>query len=391
MGTANMDEMGMGSFGLYGYKGKMVKNPIDEEHFAGGSSAGSAVIVKSYQALGALGTDTGGSVNYPGHCCGLFSMKPSYGRISRFGQILYSSSNETTGPFGHSINDVHTFFDIMQGPDQHDSNCFDFKNLARIRDIERVTNNEIDSPGLLEGIRVGVLDEFNIEELDDRNRQIQELVLQQLKERGAIIKRISVPLMKYCLPFYFTLVPSEAATNLSRFDGLKYGSQPDFLPGEDLHDYMKRVRSAGLGLNVKRRVMLGNFLLSSKFEAYNEKVRTAQKVRRMLITQFTKELEDKQIDFLISPTTIGEEPKRISDVLSPKPDAAGANPVSEFKMDYYSAFPNSIGIPSITIPIQETWGKDPKTGLKTSAYKFPGSVKIHSYFGEDFHLLRCAK
>ena len=110
VGSANMDEMGMGSFGLYGYEGKSVKNPIDEEHFAGGSSAGSAVIVKSYQALGALGTDTGGSVNYPAHCCGLFSMKPSFGRISRFGQILYSSSNETTGPFGHSINDVHAFF-----------------------------------------------------------------------------------------------------------------------------------------------------------------------------------------------------------------------------------------------------------------------------------------
>ena len=110
VGSANMDEMGMGSFGLYGYEGKSVKNPIDEGHFAGGSSAGSAVIVKSYQALGALGTDTGGSVNYPAHCCGLFSMKPSFGRISRFGQILYSSSNETTGPFGHSINDVHAFF-----------------------------------------------------------------------------------------------------------------------------------------------------------------------------------------------------------------------------------------------------------------------------------------
>ena len=99
VGSANMDEMGMGSFGLYGYEGKAVKNPIDENYFAGGSSAGSAVIVKSYQALGALGTDTGGSVNYPAHCCGLFSMKPSFGRISRFGQILYSSSNETTGPF----------------------------------------------------------------------------------------------------------------------------------------------------------------------------------------------------------------------------------------------------------------------------------------------------
>ena len=105
-----MDEMGMGSFGRFGYEGRPVKNPIDEDHFAGGSSAGSAVVTKSYQALGALGTDTGGSVNYPAHCCGLFSMKPSFGRISRFGQILYSSSNETTGPFGHSINDVHAFF-----------------------------------------------------------------------------------------------------------------------------------------------------------------------------------------------------------------------------------------------------------------------------------------
>lgn len=99
-------------------------------------------------------------------------MKPSYGRISRFGQILYSSSNETTGPFAHSINDVHTFFDIMQGKDQHDSNSVDFSKLKIIRDVDRVLDNEIDAPGILEGLRVGVLDEFNIEELDDRNRDV---------------------------------------------------------------------------------------------------------------------------------------------------------------------------------------------------------------------------
>ena len=145
--------------------------------------------------------------------------------------------------------------------------------MHRIRDIERIRNNEVDSPGLLEGLRVGIVDEFNIEELDDRNRNIQELVIQMLKDKGAIIKRMQVPLMKYCLPFYFTLIPSEAATNLSRFDGLKYGHQPEFREGEDLHEYVTRVRSETLGLNVKRRVMLGNFLLSSKFEQYNEKVR----------------------------------------------------------------------------------------------------------------------
>ena len=210
-----------------------------------------------------------------------------------------------------------------------------------------------------------------------------------LKDKGAIIKRMQVPLMKYCLPFYFTLIPSEAATNLSRFDGLKYGHQPEFEEGEDLFDYVTRVRSETLGLNVKRRCMLGNFLLSSKFERYNEKVRQAQKVRRMLIAQWCKEMEDKEIDVVISPTTIGEEPTRIEDVVNaPKSER---NPVYEFKMDYFSAFPNSLGIPSITLPIQETWCKDPDTGARTSAYKFPSSVKIHSYFGEDYHLLRIAK
>lgn len=110
VGMANMDEMGMGSFSRNGYGGIPVNNPIDTNYFPGGSSGGSAAAVRSYQAMGALGTDTGGSVNYPGHCCGLFSMKPSFGRVSRFGQILYSSSNETTGPLAHSINDIHAIF-----------------------------------------------------------------------------------------------------------------------------------------------------------------------------------------------------------------------------------------------------------------------------------------
>lgn len=171
-----------------------------------------------------------------------------------------------------------------------------------------------------------------------------------LQDRGAIIKRMQVPLMKYCLPFYFTLIPSEAATNLQRFDGLKYGMQPEFKEGEDLNDYIVRVRSEFFGTNVKRRAMLGNFLLSSKFEKYNEKVRTAQKVRRMLIEEWNAEMISKDIDVVISPTTIGEEPTRISDVVGGSKQK-NRNPVFEFKMDYYSAFPNSIGIPSITIPI----------------------------------------
>jgi aspartyl-tRNA(Asn)/glutamyl-tRNA(Gln) amidotransferase subunit A len=172
LGSSNMDEMGMGSWGKYGYGRTHVKNPIDEAHFAGGSSAGSAAAVKSYQTLSAIGTDTGGSVNYPAHCCGLVSLKPSYGRISRFGQLLYSSSNETTGPMGHSVADVHALFNIMEGPDQHDSHCIDFTKFGKIRDLSRINQKHLDSPDILKGVKVGVVDEFNITELDDRNRNI---------------------------------------------------------------------------------------------------------------------------------------------------------------------------------------------------------------------------
>lgn len=157
---------------------------------------------------------------------------------------------------------------------------------------------------------------------------------------------------------------------------------------EELFDYITRSRSERVGVNVKRRIMLGNFLLSSKYEQYNEKVRTAQKVRRMLIKQWSDALIENDIDIVISPTTIGEEPTRIKDVLE---STEAKNPIYEFKMDYYTVFPNSLGIPSVTLPIQETWGKDPASGERTSGYKFPTSVKICSYYGEDYHLLRVAK
>ena len=218
------------------------------------------------------------------------------------------------------------------------------------------------------------MDEFNIEELDERNRTIQREFLLALKDQGAVLKRVSVPLVKYMLPLYYSLIPSEAATNLSRYDGIKYGHQPDFLPNEDLMEYVERVRSETFGPNVKRRVVLGNFLLSSKFESFNEKVRRAQKIRRLLITQWCTMMECNDIDIVVSPTTIGEEPPLIRDLQTAKPD-----PVKEFKMDYFTAFPNTLGIPSVTLPVHQ------------DSYKMPSSVKLHSYFGEDYHLLRAAK
>lgn len=181
-----------------------------------------------------------------------------------------STLSSVSVSFNHLIS-----LDIIQGEDSLDSNCVDFSKIGRIRSLDRVTNRALEAPNILKGLRVGVLDEFNIEELDDRNRSLQKQTLLMLKERGAVLVRVSVPLMKYMLPFYFSLVPSEAATNLARFDGLKYGHQPDFKKSEDILDYVERVRTESFGLNVKRRVILGNFLLSSKFEHFNEKVRHA--------------------------------------------------------------------------------------------------------------------
>ena len=163
----------------------------------------------------------------------------------------------------------------MQGSDSNDSNAIDFSQLSKIRYPERVLKPGVDDPSILKGLRVGIVDELNIKELDSRNRNVQAIFIDMLKERGAVIKRISVPLLKYCLPMYYSIIPTEAATNLARFDGVKYGSQPAMSDGEELVDYITRVRSEAFGLNVKRRITLGNFLLSSRFEDYNEKIRDA--------------------------------------------------------------------------------------------------------------------
>jgi len=251
----------------------------------------------------------------------------------------------------HSVADIHSIFDAIQGPCEHDSNSVDFTKIGKIRDMSRITDTSLIKPGMLNGLRVGVLDEFNISEMDPRNQKVQRQFIEMLKDRGAVIKRVSVPFMRYVLPFYFTLIPAEAATNLSRFDGLKYGAQPDFREGEDLREYVERVRSEGFGLNVKRRVMLGNYLLSDKA---NDKILQAQKIRRMFIMEWCQMMEKNAIDVIISPTAIRDMPPLVENK-SASTKTSTRNPVYEFKSDYFTAFPNTLGIPSMTLPVQENW------------------------------------
>lgn len=176
-GVVNMDEYGMGSYGIYSKEGSKVKNPINENYVAGGSSAGSAVSVKSYQALASIGSDTGGSIGFPSHTCGVYGFKPSYGRVSRFGQILYSSSGDVNGPIGNSVEDVFRVFKTIQGEDENDSNCIDFNNLKMFRDKDRsrVLDDRIadDNHSLsLENVTVGVIKEFLVQEETQRSQDI---------------------------------------------------------------------------------------------------------------------------------------------------------------------------------------------------------------------------
>ena len=179
----------------------------------------------------------------------------------------------------------------MEGEDVNDSNCINFKGISKIRDSSRLSPS--DASTSLKGLKVGIVKEFDIEELDPRNREMQEELGKLFSDRGAQLVPVSMPLVMYALPFYFTLVPSEASSNLSRYDGLKYGYQLDFTnlqksggdpkKKQELFDYIERIKSEAFGINVKRRVILGNFLLSSRFEDFNEKVIEAQKIRRLII------------------------------------------------------------------------------------------------------------
>lgn len=160
-GKVNLDEFGLGSYGFYGFDGKYCRNPINPDYFPGGSSSGSAASVGAGSALASFGTDTGGSVNFPAHCCGLYSLKPSFGRISRYGLMLYGSSNDCPGIFAKDIKDIYDIFHIVNGRDDRDSNCIDFSKVKRIRDKKKVLNSEFHDVSL-RGMTFGIIDEFDI-------------------------------------------------------------------------------------------------------------------------------------------------------------------------------------------------------------------------------------
>ncbi|MFA6325108.1 MAG: Asp-tRNA(Asn)/Glu-tRNA(Gln) amidotransferase subunit GatA [Candidatus Paceibacterota bacterium] len=316
IGRTNMDEFAMGSSTENSSYGP-VKNPFDTSRVPGGSSGGSAAAVAAGMCLGSLGSDTGGSIRQPASFCGIVGMKPTYGAVSRSGVMAMSSSLDQIGPFAKNSIDAKIIFDCIVGKDEMDS-----------------TSVSSPKPGLGEGGKVvGVPREWLKEGVDKEVLENFEKSLEKLKNKGYLIKDISLPYAKYSLAVYYILMPAEVSTNLSRLDGIRYGLRKE---GENIFDTYKKSRSSGFGLETRRRIILGTYVLShGYYDAYYNK---AWKVRHSIEKEFENIF--KEVDFIATPTApttafkFGEK----------------SDPLQMYLSDIFTVPANIAGVPAISIP-----------------------------------------
>jgi aspartyl-tRNA(Asn)/glutamyl-tRNA(Gln) amidotransferase subunit A len=327
IGRNNCDEFAMGSTNENSVYGKVL-NPVDETRVPGGSSGGSAVAVKAGLCMISLGSDTGGSVRQPADFCGIIGLKPTYGRVSRYGLIAYGSSFDQIGIFAKSVADVALILQIIGGYDRLDSTSSQIEQ-DDFQQFERKTNQKL---------RIGYFkDAFQHESLDLEIKNRLTNLVGALKKDGHIIESIDFEYINHIVPAYYVLTTAEASSNLSRFDGIRYGYRPN--PKElSIKEFYKKARSNGFGKEVKRRILLGTFVLSAGYyEAYFTK---AQQVRKMLIEK--TRLIFNNLDILILPTSpstafkIGE---KIND------------PIAMYLADIYTVYANLTGIPAISLPL----------------------------------------
>ena len=323
LGKTNMDEFAMGSSNENSYYGP-VKNPWDKKRVPGGSSGGSAAAVAARLSAFATGTDTGGSIRQPASLCGITGLKPTYGRISRYGMIAYASSLDQAGPITQSAEDAALVLNAMAGFDDKDSTSVN-------KDVPDYTENLNNS---IKGLKIGIPKEYFSEGLDDG---IAKVILQSIKEfesMGATVEEVSLPNSAYAVPTYYIVAPCECSSNLSRLDGVRYGYRCD--NPEDLNDLYLRSRSEGFGEEVKRRIMIGTYALSAGYyDAYYLK---AQKVRHLISEDFKKAFQ--KVDVImgpVSPTTAFEI-------------GAIKDSVSMYLADIYTLSVNLAGLPGISIP-----------------------------------------
>lgn len=327
LGKTNLDEFAMGSANITSYYGE-VKNPWKaadgKDLVPGGSSGGSAAAVAGRMAMAATGTDTGGSIRQPASFCGITGMKPTYGRCSRWGTVAFASSLDQAGPMTQTVRDAAIMLQAMAGHDAKDSTSAPMD----VPDFEAALTGDI------KGLKIGIPSEYKMDGMDAEIQALWDQGIEWLKAQGAEIVDISLPHTKYALPTYYIVAPAEASANLARYDGVRYGLRVD---GDSLDEMYMNTRGEGFGDEVKRRILMGTYVLSSGYyDAYYIK---AQKVRTLIAADFTKAFE--AVDVILTPTA---------------PSAAFAlgekqeDPVAMYLNDVFTVPASLAGLPGISVP-----------------------------------------
>lgn len=323
LGKLNMDEFAMGSSNENSHF-KTTRNPWDLDRIPGGSSGGAAAAVAADEAIFTLGSDTGGSIRQPAHCCGVVGMKPTYGTVSRFGLVAFASSLDQIGPFTKDVEDMALVLNAITGHDKYDSTSAN----VEYPDYKQALKNDV------KGLRVALPREYFAEGLDPVVRESVQNAAKQLEALGAVVDEVSLPYTEYALPTYYIIASAECSSNLARYDGIKYGYRTSQY--ENLIDLYKQTRSEGFGDEVKRRIMLGTYVLSSGYyDAYYKK---AQQVRTLIKQDFDKVFS--QYDIILTPTAptpafkVGE---KVND------------PLSMYLSDVCTVPVNIAGLPSLSM------------------------------------------
>lgn len=324
LGKLNCDEFAMGSSNENSAYGP-VRNPRALDRVPGGSSGGSAAAVAAGFCVGSLGTDTGGSIRQPAAFCGVVGMLPSYGRVSRYGLIAFASSLDRVGPFARSVEDAARLLKVLAGKDPRDATSSDQPVPEYVAELDKGVS----------GLRVGVPEEYFGEGLDPEIRAAVERAMDRLRAGGAVLTPVSLPHTRYAIPTYYVLATAEASSNLSRFDGVRFGLRAAGV--ESLGGMYRETRDEGFGAEVKRRILLGTYALSAGY--YDAYYRKAQQVRTLLTRDFLEAFQ--QVDVLISPMTptpafrLGEKTN---------------DPLAMYLADIYSVAASLAGLPGISVP-----------------------------------------
>ncbi len=324
LGKTNMDEFAMGSSNETSYFGG-VKNPWDEDRVPGGSSGGSAAAVAARLCPAATGTDTGGSIRQPASLCGFTGLKPTYGLVSRYGMIAFASSLDQAGPMAKSATDCALMMNVMAG--------FDARDSTSLNHPKEDYTNQLGQP--LTGLKVGLPKEYFADGLEAGVAKVVDEAIAQYKKLGAEFVDISLPNASLSIPVYYVLAPAEASTNLSRYDGVRYGHRASEY--DDLMDMYMKSRAEGFGAEVKRRILIGTYVLSAGY--YDAYYLQAQKIRRLIAQDFTEAY--KQCDIIMGPTVPSTAFKT-----GEKTD----NPVEMYLQDIYTIATNLAGLPGMSIP-----------------------------------------